>query len=161
MPLGLCKETVSGLLKTPEIPTSHMIPLFIVTRAIPTYIQTNQSQKGDAGLFEEMSHTPLTVPLPPGRDCVAVYISLHTTWMECTKEHYSFQHFTQVWFILHWQQYHNYSQGYDSKLTHSCLDCSFIRKLDLNLNKAIYFYTMYSAMTTCDYMVFFRWLILI
>ena len=47
----------------------------IVTDAnfsIPTYIQSNQSQKGYASQLGAMSHTPLTVLLPPGWDCVAV-----------------------------------------------------------------------------------------
>ena len=37
------------------------------------YIYTNQSQKGDARQLEAMSYTPLTVLLPPGKDCVAVW----------------------------------------------------------------------------------------
>ena len=41
--------------------------------AIPIYLLTNQSQKSDASQFEAMSYTPLTVLLPPGQDCVAVY----------------------------------------------------------------------------------------
>ena len=41
--------------------------------AIPIYLLTNQSQKSDASQFEAMSNTPLTVLLPPGWDCVAVY----------------------------------------------------------------------------------------
>ena len=43
--------------------------------AILIYIQTTQSQKSDASQLEVMSHTPLTVLLPPGWDCVAVYSS--------------------------------------------------------------------------------------
>ena len=38
----------------------------------PIYIYTNQSQKRDASQFEAMSHTLLTVLLPPGLDCEAV-----------------------------------------------------------------------------------------
>ena len=51
----------------------HMSPEYIVTEAIPTYIYTNQSQKGDASQPEAMSHTPLTVLISPGWDYVAVY----------------------------------------------------------------------------------------
>ena len=39
--------------------------------AIATYI--NQSQKGDANQSETMSHTRLTVLMPPGSHCVTVY----------------------------------------------------------------------------------------
>ena len=39
---------------------------FILTEEIPTYIYSNQSQKGDVSQLEAMSHTPLAVLLPPG-----------------------------------------------------------------------------------------------
>ena len=48
-----------------EIPTSQMCPQSIATETIPTYIQTNQSQKGDASQLGALSHIPLTVLLPP------------------------------------------------------------------------------------------------
>ena len=39
------------LLKTVEIPSGHARQHSIATEAIPTYIWTIQSQKGDSGLF--------------------------------------------------------------------------------------------------------------
>ena len=60
---------MSSLRKMVEIPTSHMIPQSIMTEAIPTY----QLQKGDASQSEAMSHTPLTVLVPPDYGCVTVY----------------------------------------------------------------------------------------
>ena len=55
-----------------EIPNGHLDPQSIVTEAIPTWIQTNQSQNIDAR--PPMSHTPLTILMPLGWDCVSVYL---------------------------------------------------------------------------------------
>ena len=49
-----------------EITTGHVSPQSIATDAIPTNIKINHSQKCDAIQLEAMSHTPLTVLLPPG-----------------------------------------------------------------------------------------------
>ena len=49
-----------------EIPSSYMIPQSIATKVIPAYIEMNQSQRGDASQLEAVSHTPLTVLMPPG-----------------------------------------------------------------------------------------------
>ena len=51
--------------KTMEISADHMHPQSTAIESIPTYIQTNQSQKGYASQMEAMSHTQLTVILPP------------------------------------------------------------------------------------------------
>ena len=59
-----------------EIPTGHVSPQSTATEAIPTYRYVDQSQKGDANQLEAMSHTQLTVILPSGQDCVAVYGSV-------------------------------------------------------------------------------------
>ena len=63
---------VSGLWKSMEFPTNHVSPQSIATEAISTYIETTQSQKGDASQLEAMSHIPLTVLMSPGLDCKAV-----------------------------------------------------------------------------------------
>ena len=56
-----------------EIPTSHVSPEWTATEATPTYIQTSQSQKGDANQLMVMHHAKLTVLQPLGGDCLAVY----------------------------------------------------------------------------------------
>ena len=48
------------MLKTVEIPNSHMSPQSVATEA--TFISTNN--KGDCSQLEAMSHTPLTVQRP-------------------------------------------------------------------------------------------------
>ena len=69
---GLLKETVGCLWKMVEILTCHVRPHSIAAEAILGYILTSQSQQGVASQLEAKSHTPLTVPLPPGKDSVAV-----------------------------------------------------------------------------------------
>ena len=64
MPLGLYKGIVSGFWNTLEIPTGCMSPQCIATETTPTYIWTNQPQKGDASLLEAMSHTPIDSATP-------------------------------------------------------------------------------------------------
>ena len=77
LPLGLCKVTVSGRCKMMEIPNGHVSLKYFVAEATPTYIYTHRSLKGGASQFEAVTHIPLTILLPPGWDCVAVYHAPH------------------------------------------------------------------------------------
>ena len=55
-----------------EISTGHIIPKSIAIEAIPTYIKTNHSQRGDANHVESMSLTPITTTLLSDLDRVTV-----------------------------------------------------------------------------------------
>ena len=57
-----------------EIPPDHMSPQCNATQCNPNlYLDYSFIEKGDANQLEAMCHTPQTVLLPPGWDCVAVY----------------------------------------------------------------------------------------
>ena len=71
LPLGLCKGTVSPL-KIGGNSHRSGEPTIHCDWGIPNKYLDQPFTKGDASQLEAMSHTPLRVPLPPGKGCEAV-----------------------------------------------------------------------------------------
>ena len=69
--MGLCRGDWQWHLKRWK--RCHISPKSIAAEEVPTYIKTYQSQEDDASRLEVMLRTPLTVLLPPGKNCVTVY----------------------------------------------------------------------------------------
>ena len=63
-----------------EICTYHMSPQCIATSGNPTLYLDQPITKGDVSQLEVMSHTPLTVLMPPGWDCETIWWQEGAIW---------------------------------------------------------------------------------